>query len=78
MIATDEAKKDGCKDSYFGSVQFFLSRLEKGLETEGTFLEQLTPSGRAVWQSWIKGHVPTALKRQKDYWYKAIVEGASK
>lgn len=47
-VATNHARKQGAKESVYGSVNYFLRMLEWQLERKATSLNELTPIGLII------------------------------
>src|SRR5690625_5910711 len=52
-VATNHARKQGAKESVYGSVNYFLRMLEWQLERKATSLNELTPIGLIIRDKWI-------------------------
>src|SRR5699024_6684891 len=71
-VATNHARKQGAKESVYGSVNYFLRMLEWQLERKATSLNELTPIGLIIRDKWIHYKCPPLLDEQKAYWDKLI------
>jgi len=52
-IATNQARKNGAKDSIYGSVNYFLRMFEWQLEKKETSLNELTHIGLIIRDKWV-------------------------
>src|SRR5699024_6570576 len=66
-VATNHARKQGAKESVYGSVNYFLRMLEWQLNRTATGLNDITPIGLGIRDKLIQYTCPPVLDERKSY-----------
>lgn len=77
-IATEQAHIEGAKDSYYGSVNYFIRMFEWAFKNNQITLDKLTPIGAKIRENWIHFKCPVFLDSQKKYWDNLIFKNRKK
>lgn len=73
-ITTEQARKEGAKNSYYGSVNYFIRNFERAFKRNETTLDNLTLIGKQIREKWINFKAPVFLDFQKEYWDNLIIK----